>query len=238
MRAEVSATYRGPMVPDFSAVGRALAAPARSTMIGMLMDGSSRPASELAATARIGASTASEHLSVLVESGLVTCTAHGRQRFYRLADAAVASALEQLAQLCPPAPISGLRQSREARRLMMARLCYDHLAGRLGVAMTDALVGRGWLAEESLTLTAGGATGLRGLGIDVNEISGRRPLTRACPDWTERRPHLAGALGATLAAHFVAQRWVRRRDGSRGIDLTPAGSRVLGEQWGIKIDVS
>ena len=218
---------------DFSPVGRALAAPARSVMLGVLMDGSRRPAGELAAAARIGAPAASEHLAVLVEAGLVACEAHGRQRFYGIADPSVADALEALGALCPQTVTSSLRQSREARELADARLCYDHLAGRLGVGVTEALVGSGWLDGE-LRPTPGDASPFAELGIDVDGLRrGRRPLTRSCPDWTQRRTHLAGALGAALAEHFLAERWVRRRPSGRGLVVTDGGRAALLRWWGL-----
>jgi len=128
---------------DFSIVGRALAAPARSAMLDLLMDGSSRPSSELATVAAVGAPAASEHLKVLVEAGLVRSEPRGRQRLYRLTDATVGAALEQLGHLCPQTKVASLRHSREQRDLARARLCYDHLAGRLGVGITDAFLTRG-----------------------------------------------------------------------------------------------
>jgi len=219
---------------DFSVIGRALAAPARSAFVNVLMDGSSRPASELAAWARVNASTASEHLSVLMDAGLITCSARGRQRFYQLADASVASALEQLGHLCPPIPTVGLRQSTQARALMAARLCYDHLAGRLGVAVTDSMLADGWLDRASFAPTARGARRLSALGIDLGQLqAGRRTLARGCPDWTERKPHLAGALGASLAGLFLERSWVTRKASSRGLNVTPDGCRTLADIWNV-----
>lgn len=203
----------------------------------MLMDGSSRPASELAAAARVNASTASEHLSVLMGAGLITCTARGRQRFYQLADGSVATAFEQLGHLCPPAPTLGLRQSLHARALIAARLCYDHLAGRLGVAVTDSMVEGGWLDQESFAPTTHGACQLSTLGINVDELrAGRRALVRRCPDWTERKPHLAGALGASLATLFLERSWVTRKASSRGLTVSPGGCRALTEVWSINAE--
>jgi DNA-binding transcriptional ArsR family regulator len=217
---------------DFSPVGRALSAPARSVMLGVLMDGSRRPAGELAAAARIGASTASEHLGVLVEAGLVACEAHGRQRFYAIADPSVAAALEALGALCPQTVTSSLRQSREARALADARLCYDHLAGRLGVGLTEALVGSGWLDGD--LRPPPGPSSFADLGIDVDALRhGRRPLTLPCPDWTQRRTHLAGALGAAVAERFVAEGWVRRRRAGRGLVVTDGGRAALLRWWGL-----
>jgi DNA-binding transcriptional ArsR family regulator len=200
----------------------------------MLMDGSSRPASELAAWARVNASTASEHLSVLMEAGLITCTASGRQRFYQLADASVATALEQLGHLCPPAPAVGLRQSVHVRALIAARLCYDHLAGRLGVAVTDSMLEHGWLDQASFAPTTSGADRLSALGVDLAQLqSGRRALARPCADWTERKPHLAGALGASLAGLFLERGWVTRKASSRGLKVTVDGCRALAETWNV-----
>src|SRR5687767_14974235 len=130
----MSAPYGRPMSRDrdFTAVGRALSTPARSTFLNLLMDGTRRPAGELARAAGVSASTASEHLAVLVDAGLVTRQSQGRHRYYALADGEVATALESLGMLADAAPVSGYRRSRRAEYLAAARFCYDHLAGRLG----------------------------------------------------------------------------------------------------------
>lgn len=217
-------------------VGHALAAPVRSAFLGMLMDGSTRPASELAAAAGVSASTASEHLGILLDTGLVTCVPRGRQRFYAIADEAVAAALEQLGHLCPPAPAVTYRQSAAARDLVHARLCYDHLAGRLGIAVTEAMVEEGWMDAALAAPTALGETRLAELGIDVSALrSGRRQLARPCPDWTERRPHLAGALGAAIATLFLDRAWAVRRAQDRGLRITDAGEKALRDEWRARI---
>lgn len=224
------------MARDLSVVGHALAAPVRSAFLGMLMDGTSRPASELAAAAGVTASTASEHLGVLLDSGLVACAPRGRQRFYAIADESVAAALEQLGHLCPPAPAVTYRQSAAARELVHARLCYDHLAGRLGIAVTEAMVGNGWVDATLTAPTTSGVSRLTALGIDVEALrSGRRQLARPCPDWTERRPHLAGALGAAVATLFLNRGWVVRRVQERGLRLTDAGAVALRDEWHTRI---
>jgi DNA-binding transcriptional ArsR family regulator len=198
---------------DFTSVGSALAAPARSAILNLLMDGTSRPAGELAQGAWVGASTASEHLAVLIAAGLVTCESHGRHRYYSLADPKVATALEALGVLTEPTPVSGYRRSRQMQHLAAARFCYDHLAGQLGTALTDAWTRQGWLGDtESLPLTGAGADGLRGLGVDVEgAIGARRLTTRSCLDWTERRTHLPGALGAAVGRRFLEAGWVVRQ---------------------------
>ncbi|MFD6135936.1 ArsR/SmtB family transcription factor [Isoptericola sp. NPDC060257] len=221
---------------DFTDVGRALSAPARSAMVGLLMDGTARPAGELARAAGVGAPAASEHLAVLVAAGLVTGRARGRHRYYALAGPDVADALEALGALAGPVPVAGLRRSREADRLAAARFCYDHLAGRLGVGLAEACVARGWLdGADVLALTDAGADGLRGLGVDVDAAAAaRRPTTRACLDWTERRVHLAGALGAAVGARFLDAGWVARTSG-RGLRLTSDGRDVVRATWGVEL---
>ncbi|MDT0422576.1 MULTISPECIES: ArsR/SmtB family transcription factor [Streptomyces] len=216
---------------DFSVVAQALAAPARSVFCNLLMDGTARPAGELARAAGVGASTASEHLSVLVAAGLLECTASGRRRYYRLAGPEVARALEALGALTGPTPVRGYRPSRQAARLAAARFCYDHLAGRLGVALSEAWHASGWLREG---LTPAGAEGFAALGVDVEAArTARRPTVRSCADWTERRPHLAGALGAAVGARFLAAGWVERHRTDRGLTVTPAGRALLADRWGI-----
>jgi DNA-binding transcriptional ArsR family regulator len=222
---------------DFTAVGRALSTPARSMFLNLLMDGTSRPAGELALAAGVSASTASEHLTVLVDAGLVTCRSQGRHRYYSLAGREVATALESLGVLADAAPVSGYRRSRRAEYLAAARFCYDHLAGRLGTSLTDAWVGSGWLAgREELALTDAGAVGLREIGVDVDgAVTARRATTRACLDWTERRPHLAGALGSAIGSRFLDAGWVVRHRSGRGLDVTDSGRRLVREAWGINL---
>ena len=201
------------------------------------MDGTVRPAGELARAAGVSASTASEHLALLVDAGLVTCAARGRGRYYRLSGQSVAHALETLGHLAPSAPTWGYSGVRAAERLASGRFCYDHLAGRLGVRLTDAWIGVGWLDDpDHLQLTAAGREGFAELGVDVIGIDAlRRPTTRACLDWTERRPHLAGALGAAVASLCLESEWVVRRPGSRGVRVTEAGAAVFRRQWDVSL---
>lgn len=220
------------MSRDLSVIGRALSAPVRAIFLNMLMDGSIRPASELAVSAGVTAPTASEHLAVLLDAGLVTRVPRGRQRFYALADPQVASALEQLGHLCPVMPTLAFPHGAAARDLAQARLCYDHLAGRLGVTITDALISNEWTDQAVTALTPHGHEHLRTQRIDVNALTkSRRPLIRACPDWTERKPHLAGSLGAAVASLFIEQKWVLRRAQGRGLTVTPSGVAALRTSW-------
>lgn len=218
-------------------MGKALAAPARSVFLNLLMDGTRRPAGDLARAAGVGASTASEHLAVLVDAGLVACEARGRCRYYSIAGPHVATALEALGVLADAAPVAGYRRSRQMQFLAGARLCYDHIAGRLGIALTDAWTRQGWLADrESLTLTDAGADGLRGAGVDVDgAVQARRATTRACLDWTERRVHLAGALGAAVGMRFLEAGWVVRHRSGRGLSVTESGRDFMREAWRVDL---
>ena len=222
---------------DLAAVGRLLAAPARAAMLDALFDGQSWSGRELAAVARISPSTASEHLQLLRRGGLVVASPDGRYRRYRLASAEVADALEWLGTLAPPLRARRLSDSSRNEALHLARTCYDHLAGRLGVAITDSLAERGYLlgAERSFAPTPKGVRAFAGVGIDTEALRrSRRPLSRACPDWSERKPHLAGALGAALLARLESVHGLERLSPSRAIRVRPPG-RTLLEQLDVVI---
>lgn len=206
--------------PRISAPARLLAEPARAAVVVELLDGRSRSAGELAIAAGVGASTISGHLAALVDGGLLTVRSQGRHRFFELAGPEVARAVEALQALAPQEPVTSYRQSAHARRLSAARTCYDHLAGRFGVAVTDELVAAGAIAP----LTAGEpgelldpAAAPRWRLQELDAAGSRRPLVRGCLDWTERRPHVAGLLGAHLLAVSLAEGWVRRVPRSRGL---------------------
>jgi hypothetical protein len=204
-------------------------------MISALLDGRALTLGELARVAGVGPSTASEHVTALASGGLVRELRQGRHRYVELSGPDVAAALEALALIAPATPVRSLRQSREAQTLSAARTCYDHLAGRLGVAVHDALVGRGWLAvEPGYALTAAGEEGLAGLGVDLDAARARRrPEVRPCLDWTERRHHLAGSVGAALTATMLAHGWVERHRAGRGLRVTPAGEAMLVQRLGL-----
>ena len=223
------------MGTDFAAVAGLLGHPARARMVDALMSGERLTAGELALTAGVAASTASQHLGRLVDGGLVAVEAEGRLRLHRIAGPDVAEALEALARICPPTPVRSLRGADHRRALGHARTCYDHLAGAVGVALTDALLARRWVepATAGWDLTAAGEAGLAAAGVDVaGARAGRRTFARPCVDWTERRPHLAGALGAAVATTALAEGWVRRRDG-RSLAVTAAGRDVLAGVFGV-----
>ena len=226
--------------------------PSRAAVLMALIDGRALAASTLAQEAGVARSTISGHLGRLTDAGLITVEPSGRNRYYRLAGVEVADALESLARLAPPKPVRSLRQATRAHALRHARSCYDHLAGRLGVALTDALLQRGDLVTErssseatdpilgpgrahAFHLTEPGAEHLAGLGVAVQPHS-RRPLIRYCVDWSEQRPHLGGALGAAVMQMLLEREWVTRGNG-RAILTTPAGEAALLEQFGLDASV-
>jgi DNA-binding transcriptional ArsR family regulator len=216
---------------DLAAVGALLAEPARARILSALGDGRSLPASALAAEAGVAPSTASGHLARLVDGGLLTVESRGRRRYFTLRGPEVADALEVLARVAPRERVSSLRQATRIEALRAGRTCYDHLAGRLGTALMDALLEHGLVADEHVT--AAGAERLGELGIDLDAIPGRRPRFRSCLDWSERRPHAAGKLGTALAAHAFELGWVERLDGSRALRVTAAGQAGFAEAFGL-----
>ena len=173
----------------------------------------------------------------MTAASLLACETSGRCRYYRLAGPAVAEALEALTVLAPKAAPDLAGSPLEIEQIRFARTCYDHLAGRLGVAITEAMVRRGYLRPESrdFRVTASGASFLRELGVNVDKAKRqRRAFARKCVDWTERRPHLAGALGAAVAARWLQQDWVRRLPEGRHLLLTPKGGSALSQWFGVK----
>jgi DNA-binding MarR family transcriptional regulator len=208
-------------------------------MVAAMLDGRAITAGELARVARVEPSTASEHLGDLVRGGLVSVTAHGRHRYFQLTGAEVAEALEALAQICPRTPVSSLRASAEASAIGFARTCYDHIAGVLGVAILDGLLAQKWLVVSDDNFEAGpaGYEGFAAFDIDVDALQRqRRRFARPCLDWTVRRPHLAGSLGAAFCTALLQERWVERKQRHRGLLLTPVGDSQLRAVLDIAID--
>lgn len=232
MGTEASLGYREVVTDvDVAATARVIGDPARAAMLDALVGGTALAAGELARVARVTAATASGHLAKLRRAGLVEVVASGRHRYYRLASAEVGHALEALAMVSPARPVRSLRAARTSTAMAYARTCYDHLAGALGVAVHDALVAGGALAvgTDGYALTPVGERRLAGLGVDVTGArSARRTFAFPCLDATQRRPHLAGALGAALCRCLLERGWlVRRRTGERALRLTDAGRSGL-----------
>lgn len=213
--------------PDFTRVAAMIGDPARASMLAALMGGEALAAGELARRAAVSPATASSHLNRLVSSGLVSRRRSGRHRFYELAGADVAEALESLTRVAAmPASMDDGPESRRA--LFFARTCYDHLAGRLGVVVTRALLERGLIAGSGYDLTMQGEEWMRGVAIDVDHMKARRrTLSRPCLDWSERRDHLAGAAGAAIASMMLRRRWIVRMEGTRAVRLTLRGREGL-----------
>ncbi|MEV4490862.1 helix-turn-helix domain-containing protein [Micromonospora coxensis] len=222
----------GPRLADLATL---FADATRATFCLALLDGRAWTAGELARAAGVAPSTASDHLNRLVRGGLLVEQRQGRHRYLRLAGPAVAQLVEDLAGHAPPAPrpTRSLRAATTDAALAHARTCYDHLAGRLGVRLRDALFARGLLdATHGLALTPGGRAWLTDVGVPVDPPAGRRPLLRDCLDWTERRPHLAGALGAALCRRFAELGWTAPGAG-RSVRVTPAGVAALADTLGL-----
>ena len=215
-----------------------LADRSRAAICLALLDGRAWTAGELGRQAGITASTATEHLNLLVDAGLLAQDRQGRHRYVRLASPEVARLIEDIAIAAgQPAQPRSLRSVRVAADLSAARTCYDHLAGVLGVRLFDALVGARLIAvTDGLALTTAGRSWFADLaGPDALRPATSRPLLRACLDWTERRAHLAGALGAVLHSQLVARSWIRPCPGSRAVRVTPVGERSLRELLGLEL---
>jgi DNA-binding transcriptional ArsR family regulator len=224
---------------ELARVAGLLADGTRATFCLLLLDGRAWTAGELARRAGVAASTASEHLDRLIRGGLLVERRQGRHRYLELAGPHVAELLEDLAvRMGPPPtpPARSLRAAAASAALARGRTCYDHLAGRLGVAVTDAMTGAGLLHQATgVALTGEGVSWLtQVLGIAPDALAAtRRPLARTCLDWTERRPHLAGAAGALICGHLLERRWITRIGSGRAVRVTPSGVAALRALLGI-----
>jgi len=244
-------TWGTPGDADIAAVGALVADPARCRILLALDDGRALPASRLASEAGVSAATASSHLRKLTQAGLLAVETHGRNRYYRLAGPTVGRLIEALQQLAPPTTVRSLRQGTRASALRTARTCYDHLAGRLGVALMASLLDAGYLTggdgsfdpaaarhdkrtgygrDVDYALTDPGRRFLTDFGVDVRT---RSPLVRYCVDWSEQRHHLAGGLGRDLLGRLTQRDWIRRSPGSRAVQITPEGRAGLSGTFGV-----
>ena len=215
-------------------VGSMIGSPARATMLVALLDRRALTATELARLASVSPASASQHLAKLVASGLLVVERHGRHRYYSMASSDIAEALTALESLGAPLPRPPAPEKSDAIR--EARLCYDHVAGGLGVAITDAMLANGWLESSGrdYRLTEPGERSLRRLGVDVDGARAKRRLfARACLDWSERRPHLAGALGAALVARLFELDWLERSGRPREVRVTAGGEEGLARLFGM-----
>ncbi|MFI6036491.1 ArsR/SmtB family transcription factor [Streptomyces sp. NPDC051315] len=230
-------TAKDPRAPLLARLAGLIADETRAACLLALLDGRAWTAGELARHAGVAASTLSEHLGKLVAGGVLAEERQGRHRYVRLADARVAQLVEDLAAQVGPVevvrPPRNLRESSAGSAMARGRTCYDHLAGRLGITVTDALTRRGLLVQDTgFALTEAGVRWFADAGIGLDR-GGRRPLARACLDWTERRPHLAGVAGAALCRHALGAGWCVRIGSERAVRVTALGERALAELLGI-----
>jgi DNA-binding transcriptional ArsR family regulator len=206
--------------------------PARANILAALMGGRALTAGELVQAAGVSPQTTSGHLGKLAEGRLIACVKQGRHRYYRIATPRVAEMLEGIMAVVADAPPRHRPPSKLDDAMRTARTCYDHFAGKLGVGITDALCTRGhvMLGEDGGEVTERGMTFFQELGIDIAGVRQRRRIfCRPCLDWTERRPHLGGSVGAALAQRCFDLNWLERVKGSRALMVTPRGRRGLSE---------
>jgi DNA-binding transcriptional ArsR family regulator len=224
----------GPYIAEAAAL---IGEPARANMLAALVGGRAMTASELGLGAGVAASTASEHLAKLLDGRLVSVTSTGRHRYFRLASPAVARVLEELMALAMDGPPRHRPKSRCDDAMARARTCYDHLAGKLGVALADSLAAREQvvLTDDGGLITDSGRAFLSSLGAELQRRNTRRALCRPCLDWSERRWHIGGEVGAAIAERCFALRWTERRSDSRAITITATGERAFDELFGVRL---
>ena len=222
--------------PNIAWIAALIGDPARAMMLNALMNGAAMTATELALEAGITKQTASSHLAKLTDGALVAIEKQGRHRYYRLADADVAAALESLMGVAARRAPQRVRPGPKAPALRTARVCYDHLAGEIGVALFDALKAQRHIATkgDAVSLTPKGEAFLQGFGVDARALAqGKRPLCRACLDWSVRRHHLAGAVGAALLQRLYDLKWAKRPRDGRVVELTSTGAARLRQSFGL-----
>ena len=222
--------------PDLARLASTVGDPRRIQMLALLMEGRALTAKEMALGAGIEPATATSHLKRLLDDGLLVSTAQGRHKYFRLASEQVAQLVEALMRVAPPHQRAAPPPPAD-EPIRQARYCYDHLAGSLGTGLLAVLLRKGWLVDDAadagatqLEITAKGTKAFTALGIDLaGTRAKRRQWACRCLDWSERRDHLGGALGAALAEHLLAQRWIERKKHSRVVFITDLGQAQLGQ---------
>lgn len=215
----------GPVRPSLDELGRTLAEPMRLRVLRELLGGTPLPAGALAARIGVAPSTVSAHLSRLADAGLIVIENVGRSREASLADQTVADTVEGILRLAGEDPVSSLSAHDRRTALRRARSCYDHLAGDVAINLADLAFARSWIIDHHGTwsLTTDAANVGDALGVPLTLTSSSRPLVRPCLDWTARRPHIAGQLGAGILAGMLHAGWLDRRPGDRALAITPRG---------------
>lgn len=224
--------------PSMATIGALIGSPARAAMLSVLFDGRSLTATELAQISGVSAATASEHLAKLTEAKLLVCEVHGRHRYYKISRPEVAEALKAIVHLAPTQPVPARTASPKLEAMRNARLCYDHFAGTLGVMIADALILRQFLTpnDRDFVLTDTGESFLGKMGVDVQAArTKRRVFARKCLDWSERRPHLAGSLGAEIAETAFRKGWINRTAERRIVEITPCGRKMFQDELLISV---
>ena len=233
---------------DIALVAALMGESCRAAVLMALLDGRALAASSLASEAGVAPSTLSGHLARLVDGGLISVERSGRHRYYRLATPEVAQVVEALARVAPSRPVRSLRQATHARAIRQARTCYDHLAGRLGVAICDSLLAVGVIQidnssamtcdpivgfgrSDQYVVTEYGKKWLKEFGVELDQAS-RRPTILYCLDWSEQRPHLGGLLGAALFNRFIVLGWLKQAE-RRVIQITNDGQAGLSREFGV-----
>ena len=227
-----------PEGPDIARIGALLGDPARINMLSALMGGQALTAGELAREANVTPQTASSHLARLADAAMIRPRRQGRCVYYALAGHEVAELIEAMDALALAAGLRRTRPGPKDAQMRRARVCYDHLAGELGVAMLDGLTATGAIEDRggALSLTVAGAAFVEHFGVAPAALQqGRRPVCRACLDWSERRSHLAGGLGKGLLDRIFALGWARRVPGGRTVAFTPAGLAAFEQTFGIEV---
>jgi DNA-binding transcriptional ArsR family regulator len=241
---------------DIARIGALVADPGRAKILLALGDGRALPATVLADEAGVAASTASAHLGKLVKGGMLRVERHGRHRYFRVAGPEVGDLIEALARVSPPAPVRSLKQGSKANAVRFARTCYDHIAGQRGTQVREGMLERELLIggdgvfdpdsanddrlaapglDVDYRLTPTGIRELKAFGIDFDSLPARRPLIKYCVDWSEQRHHLAGSLGAAIAARLIDLGWVRKAERSRAVHVSDGGYQGLREHFGIEL---
>jgi DNA-binding transcriptional ArsR family regulator len=223
-------------VSHFSTIALLIGEPARATMLWKILDGRMHTATELAIAADLSAQNASMHLGKLVKAGLLSVTQRGRLKYYQFANPNVAYVIEAIANLVPKDNLVSQGEISDSSRIKYCRTCYDHLAGEVGVAITDKLLSRKIIAanHKDFTISKSGVKWFDRLEISIPELTqSKRALARKCLDWSEKRPHISGAVGAALANKLFDLKWLQRNKNSRIVLVTPLGQKKIYDLLGL-----
>ncbi|MGF9769463.1 ArsR/SmtB family transcription factor [Bacillus albus] len=223
---------------DISEINLLIRSKSRAQILAYLLDGKAYPASELAHVTKIKPKTATYHLSKMQEQGILSIEKHGRHRYYRLSNSEISQILELHLEITSQEKVIPFHQTSQSSKLRCARTCYDHLAGKLGVAITNSLLDKGYLVKKDMCfhITKTGQTFFTEFGIDVNEIKQKKRIfAKACLDWMEREHHLAGSLGNALLERLLQLNWIQRVTKSCAIRVTPNGKKELKRIFSIDI---